>query len=138
MEFTWRKMAAIALIVMGIIIIPIFLISNPMLDWYVARVNKNPNSGFSKWLLMNSAGTCYKTLRPERSAEMYFRYMELYPDDPERPFVLMRYAMSLEDSNQNANAIAAYQQFMNEYPDLPEKRDAEQAIDRIKYVKPNR
>ena len=138
MEFTWKKIALLCGIVIGIIVLPLFLFSNPMVNYYARRVDENPDSGLNKWLLMASADICYKTMRPELSAEFYYKFMEKYPDDPRRPQLFMRYANSLEDANRNKEADAMYMRYVEEYPDREDKAQAESGLHRIRYTKPNR
>lgn len=136
MEWTWKKTLGVCLFFIVLIVGPIFLVSNPMMDFWQKRCDKNPNSDTSKWLQMKMANWCYDTGRPERAAEYYRKFLERYPTDPQRPYALMRYGQSLEDSNRNADAIAVYEQYVEEYPEREDKQKALQAIDRIKYVKP--
>ena len=136
MELTWKKIVLIAGSFVSLIALPLILLSNPMMDYYQGRIDKNPNSGFSKWLQLTMANSCYKTMRPERSAVYYYQYLERYKDDAQRPWVMMRYGLSLEDANRNAEALEVYQQVINDYPDREESKDAAQGMDRIRYVKP--
>lgn len=138
MEFSWKKILLLCGVVIGIIVLPLFLFSNPMVDYYARRAEADPESGLNKWLLMASADICYKTSRPEKSAEFYYKFMEKYPADPRRPRVFMRYAQSLEDANRNKEAEAMYLRYMEEYPDREDKSEAESGLHRIRYTKPNR
>ena len=136
MEFTWKKLLAIVLIFVGVIVLPVFLCSNSMMEYYQQRIDKEPNTDFNKSLLMTCADLCYKTMRPELSAEYYRKFRDRYKDDPRRPHAFLRYAKSLEDCGRNADAIEEYRRYMEEYPEREDSKDAFNGIDRIKYVKP--
>lgn len=136
MEWTWKKMLGVVLGVVTLIVGPIFMVSTPMMDYYQRRIDKNPQTPFSKWLQIKTADICSSTERPEKAAEYYRRFLERYREDERRPYALMKYAVSLEEANRNADAIAVYQQYIDEYPEREDKKKAEQGIDRIKYVKP--
>lgn len=138
MEFTWKKTALILGVFVLLIGGPLFLISNPMMDYYQERCEKEPASGFNQWLLLNICGGMnYKTMRAERSEVAYRKYMEFYPTDTEnRPLALLRYAQSLDDQNKNQAALEIYEQFLEEFPSHPEANTAELGIKNIKYVKP--
>ena len=133
---TWKKILLIAGIFVSFIALPLILLSNPMMDFYQNRIDKNPNTGFSKWLQLAMADACYRTMRPERSAAYYYQFLLRYKDDERRPRIMLRYAFSLEDANRNAEAIEVYQQISAEYPDTEVARDAQSGINRIRYMKP--
>jgi TolA-binding protein len=136
MDLTWKKIALIAGFFVSLVALPLILLSNPMMDFYQGKIDKNPNSGFSKWLQLNMGNICYKTMRPERAAIYYYNYLERYKDDVQRPWVMLRYGMSLEEANRNAEALQVYQQVVNDYPDREEAKDAIQGQNRIRYWKP--
>ena len=135
MEMTWKKIVLIAGFFVSLIAVPLILISNPMMDVYQGRIDKNPNSGFSQWLQITMANVCYKTMRPERSAVYYYKFLINYKDDARRPWVMLRYGYSLEDANRNAEAIEVYQQVYNEYPEREEGKDALASINRVRYMR---
>jgi tetratricopeptide (TPR) repeat protein len=136
MEFTWKKILGICLFFMAVVVGPIVLLSNPMMDYYQKKIDKNPNTDFSKWLLLTSANVCYKTNRPERAADYYRKYMELHPKDEKRAFTMLRYANCLDDCNRNQDAIEMYIKYMEEYPNREDVDEAKKGIDRCKYMKP--
>ena len=136
MEFTWKKILFIIALFMAFIVLPIFLCSNGMMEYYQTRIDREPNTNFNKWLQMASADVCYKTMRPELAADYYRKFRDRYLTDERRPYAYLHYAMSLEDCNRNADAIAEYQRYTEDYPDREDKQDALKGIDRIKYVKP--
>lgn len=138
MEFSWKKILLLGGALLGIIVLPLFLFSNPMVDYYARRADENPGSGLNKWLLMASADVCYKTMRPEKSADFYYKFMEKYPEDPRRPQVFLRYAMSLEDANRRKEAEAMYLRYIEEYPDREDKAQAESGLVRIRMTHVNR
>lgn len=125
-------------IAIGIILLPFLSVSNPMMGYYHSRIDKNPTTDFNKWLHLWTAGVCYKTMRPEKAADYYYKYLERFPEDPQRPFLMFRYASSLDDANRNADAIKAYQVFMEEYPEDPNRQSADNSVTRIRYQKPNK
>lgn len=134
---TWKRTLIFVSIFIVIIGTPIFAISNPAMDIYMDRANEDPHSSTNKWLLLNMCGgICYKTMRPERSADAYRKYMEAYGvDDPEYRFVWIRYANSLEDSNQNAAAEEQYL-LIQETPTMAEYWDeARKGVLRVRYQK---
>jgi TolA-binding protein len=78
------------------------------------------------------ADICFSTFRPEMAAGSYRLFYERHPQDKRRPIALLRYAQSLEESGRTADAIDIYQKFVIEYPELEEKKEAEQGINRIR------
>jgi tetratricopeptide (TPR) repeat protein len=136
MEFTWKKLLVICGIFVGLIVLPVWLCSNPMMESYQKRIDRNPNTNFSKWLQMASADVCYKTMRPEMAVDYYRRFYERYKEDPRRPKALLYYAKSLDECNRNADAIKAFEEYIRLYPDREDKKEAVAGIDRIKYMKP--
>ena len=138
MEWGWKKILGTMGVFVGIIVLPIWLCSNGMMDYYQKRIDRDPNTNFSKWLQMKSADTCFSTMRPERAVDYYRRFLERYPTDERRPHAKFRVASALEDAGRNADAIRAYEEFLTEYPAHSDAVEANKAIDRIKYIKPNK
>jgi tetratricopeptide (TPR) repeat protein len=136
MEWSWKKYSIWIGLVVIILLMPFFLISSSMMDIYLERVNENPQTEFNNWLLLKSANICFDTLRPEMAAERYRRFMELYPEDPQRRHALFYFASALEDAQKTADALAVYLQFAEEYPDGDDTKRAYGAVDRLRYMKP--
>lgn len=136
MEFTWKKLLLTVGIFVGLIGLPVFLCSSSMMEVYQQRIDKDPDTDFNKWLLITCADLCYKTMRPELSAEYYRKFRDRHKSDPRRPHAYLRYAKSLEDCSRNADAIEEYRRYMEEYPEREDSKEAFNGIDRIKYVKP--
>lgn len=135
-NWTWKKTLAAVGVAAGTLgVASFFLVSNPMMDCYQRRIDRNPDGAFSRWLQIASADVCYATWRPERAAEYYRRFLDRYRQDLRRPYALLRYGRSMEESGRNADAIVVYEQILLQYPDRPEKEEAQVGIDRIKYVK---
>ncbi|MBI2900688.1 MAG: hypothetical protein HYY17_10930 [Planctomycetes bacterium] len=135
----WKRVLLYGVIFITILATPFVLLSNPMMDVYQERIDKNPKTSFNRWLQLRMGGICYKTLRPERSAPAYRKFMENFPDDPEYNFVWMRYAQSLEDCHQNKEAEEQYilmMETLEDRPELAEFRDeAKRGWLRTKYQK---
>jgi tetratricopeptide (TPR) repeat protein len=136
MEWTMKKIIITTSIFVGLIVLPFILCSNGMMDYYQKRIDRDPNTGFSKWLQIKSADVCYTTMRPERAVDYYRRFLERYPTDERRPHAKLRLGLSLEGAGRNADAIRVFEEYMTEYPDREDRQDAANSIDRIKYVKP--
>lgn len=135
MEWSWKKTFTLLGIFIVIVVTPCVLLSNRMCDWYQEQADKDPKSEFWKWMAITSANTCYRTGRPEKSADYYRRYLERYPEDEEqRPFVKLRWGKSLEDSKRGTEAIAVYESYEADYPDRPDAAEARNGITRIRYV----
>lgn len=127
-----RKLLVVACIALPIlVVVPVVLLSSPMMDYYQKRIDRNPESGFSRWLQMASADWCSRTWRPEMAATGYRRYYERYTRDVLRAHALLRYAQSLEDAGRTADAKDIYRKYLIEYPDLPGASDARIGINRI-------
>lgn len=138
MEMTWKKTLAIVAAFLIAFILPIFLLSNPMMGYYQGRIDKDPNSDFNKWLQLTVSGICYKTMRPEIALEGYEKYINRFPkEDEDYPFVLLRYAKSLEDAKRYDEAIDNYELLRATFPDHEYAEEAERGITRIKYQTPN-
>lgn len=136
MEWTWKKIGITMGIFIGVIVLPFYLCSNGMMDSYQRRIDRDPNTNFSKWLQIKSADVCYSSMRPERAVDYYRRFLERYPTDERRPHAKLRYGLALEGAGRNADALRVFEEYLKEYPDREDRKDAEQSIDRIKYVKP--
>lgn len=138
---TWKR----TLIFLGIFIVilgtPLVAITNPAMDFYMSRVEKEPKTSLNRWLLLNMCGgLCYKTMRPDRSADAYRKFLEVWgPDDPDYPFAWIRYAQSLEDSHQNQAAEEQYlliQEIYGANPDMVEyTEEARKGVLRVRYQK---
>lgn len=135
-ELSWKQLAAICSLALAFIALPVFLSSSAMMRTYQRMIDRNPESEFSKWLQMASADLCFRTFRPELAADYYRRFRDNYKNDIRRPKASLRYAMSLEEAHRNADAVAEYQRYAEEYPDREDKQEAVSGIDRIRYVKP--
>src|ERR1043166_10087164 len=85
MDFTWKKLLLILGIFMGIILLPVFLLSSMMMQYYQTKIDKDPDTNFHKWLQMATADACYKTMRPELAAEYYRKFRDRYLTDERRP-----------------------------------------------------
>jgi tetratricopeptide (TPR) repeat protein len=133
--WTCKKSLIALLVLLVVVALPVLLLSNPMMAVYQKRIEGNPTSGFSRWLQISSANVCSSTWRPERAAHGYQRFLELYPEDERRPFVLLRLAVSLEAAGRSADAIARYEQFLIEYPDRPERDEVRTGLARIRFVR---
>jgi hypothetical protein len=114
-----------------LVLIPVFLLSTPMMDWYQKRIDRNPDAESSRWLQMTSADWLSRTGRPEMAATGYRLFYERYTRDIRRSDALLRYAQSLEDCGRNADAIDQYRKYLIEYPDLDGRKEAEIGINRI-------
>ena len=134
MEWSWKKTLIMLGILVGIIVLPFFLVSNTMMDWYHNKIDAEPESDTSKWLALQSADMCYRTFRPERAVDYYRKYVELYPEDPDRKYAILRYALALEECSRRADAIKVYKKAIEEYPDdLDMTKEARTGITRCMY-----
>jgi hypothetical protein len=119
-----------------LLVVPTFLLSSPMMDYYQRCIDRDPNAESSRWLQMTSADWCSRTLRPEMAATGYRRYYERYPGDIRRAHALLRYAQSLEDAGRTADAKDIYEKYVTEYPDLDGAHEARIGINRIEKCRP--
>jgi hypothetical protein len=132
-----RKLLIGAIVTLTVLIlVPVVLLSSPMMDAYQRRIDRNPDSEHSKWLQMTSADWCSRTWRPEMAATGYRRYYERYKHDVRRSYALLRYAQSLEDAGRTADAIDIYKKYLIEYHDLDGKQEAQIGINRIENCRP--
>lgn len=132
-----RKFLVGGLVAVAILLlVPTFLLSTPMMNWYQRRIDRDPDTESSKWLQMTSADWCSRTWRPELAATGYRRYYERYTRDIRRSYALLRYAQSLEDAGRSADARDTYRKYLTEYPDLDGKQDAQIGINRIENCRP--
>ena len=132
MEFTWKKVLITVLFFVSLIAGPVFLCSNMMMEYYQKKIDAEPQTGYHKWLQMASADLCYKTDRPEMAAEYYRKFRDNYKEDERRPRAALRYAQALEECNRNADAMAEYQRFLQEYPDRKEAAEAILGVERVR------
>jgi hypothetical protein len=132
-----RKLLIAALIALPVLILlPSFLLSTPMMEYYQRSIDRDPDSERSKWMQMTSADWCSRTWRPEMAATGYRLYYERYKNDIRRATALLRYAQSLEDAGRSADARDIYRKYLTEYPDLEGKHDAQIGINRIENCRP--
>jgi len=113
------------------LLLTVFLISSPTMDWCQRRIDRNPGSDYSRDLEMLTADVCMATWRPEMAATRYRLYYERYKQDLRRAHALLSYAQALEDAGRNADAIDIYRKYLAEYPDHEEKAEAEIGMNRI-------
>lgn len=109
----------------------VFLLSNPMMDWYQKRIDTNPKTGFAKWLQLASADACRMTLRRERAILGYRTFLERYPEDDRRPMVLLIYAETLEASGRDEDARSMYDAFLVQYPEHESQARADSGLNRL-------
>ena len=121
--------AIAALTLLGLV--PVFLLSTPMMTWYQRRIDRDPDTERSKWLQLASADWCSRTWRPEMAATGYRRFYERYRQDVRRPLALLRYAQSLEDAGRTADAVDVYKKYLLEYSDVEGQQEAHLGINRI-------
>jgi outer membrane protein assembly factor BamD (BamD/ComL family) len=133
MEFTWKKALIGSALFLVVVVLPVLLISSAMMSCYQARIDRNPQSDFNKWLQMAEGDVCLSTMRPEMAAEAYRRFRDNYPRDERRPRAELRYAFALEESHRNADAVAEYERYLDHYPDRDDKKEALAGIDRIRF-----
>jgi tetratricopeptide (TPR) repeat protein len=136
MKFTWKKVLLVSILFLAFVVLPIGLLSTGMMEHYQERIDRNPDTDFNKWLQMATADACSKTMRPEMAADYYRRFWERYPKDERRPVAYLHYAVALADSGRNADAIAAFQKYMDDYPEREDRKVAVAGIERIRFVKP--
>ena len=135
MDLTWRKIAIVCAGFMSIFLIPLGLCSEMMLDFYFERAAVEANSEFTKTVLRKASWMAFRTLRYEKAAEGYRRYLEMYPEDEDRPQLLLQYGLALEESARFKYAVEIYEEIIDSYPDTPEREESKVAIDRIRYVR---
>jgi len=132
-----RKLLAAAIVALTLLVlVPTFLLSTPMMDYYQRRIDRNPDTDQSKWLQMTTADWCSRTWRPEMAATGYRRYYERYKTCIRRSYALLRYAQSLEDAGRMADAVDVYRKYLVEYHDLDGKQEAQIGINRIENCRP--
>jgi len=136
MEFTWKKILAICIACVVLILGPVFILfSNTVPDYCQARIDKNPTDPNSKWLQMKIAELCFKTWRYEKAEKAYYTYYERYVEDPEREYALYRWCLCREETQSSRDAIKAFEWFLEQYPEGKHSQDAKDGIVRIKYHK---
>ena len=122
---------SVAIALPALLLLAVFLLSTAMMDCYQRRIDRDPDTDFSRWLQMTSADWCSKTWRPEMAATGYRRYYERYTRDVRRAHALLRYAQSLEDAGRTADAKDIYRKYLTEYPDLESAAEARLGLNRI-------
>lgn len=136
---SWKKTLAFIGVFIALLTTPLVLVSNPMMDVYQERIDKEPKTSFNRWLQLKTASICYKTMRPERSADGYRKFMTNFPDDPEYPHAWLRYAQSLEECHKNAEAEEQYVLMYEVWEEKPEwaelREEARRGILRVRYQK---
>lgn len=136
MEFTWKKILLIGGSFLILIIGPLFLLSNPMMEYYQKRCDREPEK--NKWLQIKSADWCFSTMRPELAKPRYLKYYERYKEDPKREYAFYRWAMSVEETESSKAGVQAFEQFLEVYPNGQFTKEANDGIIRIRYSKTQR
>ena len=114
-----------------LLLLMVFLLSTPMMDVYQRRIDREPDTEFSRWLQLATADACFKTWRYGFAATAYRNFYERYTRDERRAGALLRYAQSLEEAERNADARDIYEKYIAEYPELEGKTEAERGMKRI-------
>jgi hypothetical protein len=117
-------------------VVPAFLLSTPMMEYYQQRIDRDPMPESSRRFQLSVADWCDRTWRPERAATGYRLFYERYRQDVRRAHALLRYAQTLEAAGRTADATDIYQKYLAEYPDLEGKREAELGVSRIHNCRP--
>ncbi len=137
MEFTWKKILLLCGFFITLIVGPIWVLSTPMIEYYVTKFDREPDTENSKKYLLKCADVCYSTMREDKSAELYQKFYDRYKEDHRRHYALYWLGMSLDKLNKNKDAINTFYQYLNEYPEGKYAKDSTDGVQRIKYSKPN-
>ena len=114
-----------------LVLLPVFLLSSPMLDVYQRRIDRDPASESSRSLQLTTADLCFSTWRYERAATGYRLFYERYKGDERRAYSLLRYAQSLDEAGRTGDAIDTYRKYLLEYPDIENRKEAQIALQRL-------
>ena len=120
MDWTWKKSLFIVAIFVAIIIMPFFLISDTMMDWYHEKIDAEPKSDNSKWMTLKTADICFDTYRYQRATKYYLKYLTNYPDDEQIPWIRFWHARSLEECLKYSEASTIFQKIRRDYPENQE------------------
>lgn len=126
-----KVLIAAGVVLPTLVLIPAALLSTPLMNLYLRRIDRDPDSSGSKWLLLTSADWCARTWRPEMAATRYRRFYERHAADLRRSYALLRYAQCLEEAGRNADARDIYQKYLVEYSDAEGTSEARLGINRI-------
>lgn len=132
---SFKKLLLLVGLFIALFGVPIFLASNLMMDWYQGIIDQHHDKSFYRSLQLTMAGVCFKTMRPERAATYYGVFLYRYPQDERRPFALLRYAESLEESKRQEEAIELYQQFLDDYPQHELTERALNGLSRVRLLR---
>jgi TolA-binding protein len=133
MSLKRKLLLAAAVALPTLILLTAVFLSTPTMEWLQKRIDREPQSDFSRDLQMWTADVCLATWRPEEAAPRYRLYYERYTKDLRRAHALLRYAIALEDAGRNADAIDIYTKYLAQYPDHEERTEAEIGVNRIKH-----
>lgn len=132
-SLTWKKIMLLTLLFTLLLLLPIFLMTDRMMVLYQERIDADPTSDFSQWLQLAVGDVCFRTMRPEKAAEAYYKYLERYPEDERRDIILFNYARSLEDADRIEEARDTYEQFLAEYPEHEKTTEVNEGLRRLKF-----
>lgn len=138
----WKKILVFGCIPVVLVATPLILCSNPMIDYFQERIDKNPQTGFNEWLQFTICWVCMNTMRYDRAERGYQHYLANFEHDApgqeeNYPFAFFQYAYAMESTEKWAEAREQYEAFMDAYPNHDLYDDAKKAIRRIKYTIPN-
>jgi len=112
----YKKLFAILGTVVGIIVLPVFLISGPMMGCYQSKIDENPNSESSKDWQFTLAKWCGSTGRQELAVDMYKKYIDRYKKDEKRPEAMFRRATCLRECERITEAKDQWRELVKAYP----------------------
>lgn len=132
---SWKKIFILLGLFSLLIFLPIFICLTSTLLYFQSMVDDSPQASMAKWTQMAIADVFYYTRRPERSVDAYWKFINLYPEDPRVPAATYYYAASLDDMGKRDKAMEAYTYFIEKYPDNDKTDDAREAHTRLKLNK---
>lgn len=139
MEWTWKKTFLVLAIFVAIFVVPVWLCTSGMMDYYHEKIDADPKADSSKWLALKTADICSSTGRPARAADYYKKFLKLYPEDERRPQIRVHCAEALEDSLKYAEAADMFKEIELDYPEnLVLVKRAKEGWARCKYGIGNR
>lgn len=92
-------------------------VADQLTKMYVDFADKYPNDSLSPQYLMKAAEMQGNVLHTERSVELFDRIIADYPDFEDVPMCYFLIGNALELNSQIEEAKAAYEEFINKYPD---------------------
>lgn len=123
-----KLIVLVVLIVVALFLMGTDIVVGPVQNWVV----KNQNNPSAPRVLYAQAGYLWTMQRDAKAVELYQSAFNLFPGYKDEASAHYRVGFYYESKKDYPKAIAEFQLVINKWPDLAEKQQLSQRIDRFK------